>query len=75
MPQDDVDPWLAASFPDRLMPGDPEFDQYAHCDATLCMTVLRDPMAATTKGAYDIGADVTYQPGGTALIGFSATDY
>ncbi|MET9901975.1 hypothetical protein [Streptomyces sp. NPDC006446] len=69
MPRADVAAWVAASFPDRSGAADPG------CAADLCVDVRRDPMAKTTKGAYGIGLEVTYEPGAGALVSFGAYDY
>lgn len=50
MPQAEVDAWLDSFFPDRLRPGDPGFRLGSHCGASLCVTVLREPLAAAPRG-------------------------
>ncbi|GAA3255672.1 hypothetical protein Sros01_43270 [Streptomyces roseochromogenus] len=71
MPRADVDAWITRYFPDR----EPSPATYTPCGADLCVRVQRDPMAQTTKGAYDIGVDIHFEPDGTALVDYSSTDY
>ncbi|MFF3215395.1 hypothetical protein ACFYYB_32740 [Streptomyces sp. NPDC002886] len=73
MPQADVDTWVTRYFTDREPPPAPGIP--SQCATDLCVTVHRDPMAESTKGAYDIGLDIRFTPDGTAHVSYSSTDY
>ncbi|MFF3214303.1 hypothetical protein ACFYYB_27010 [Streptomyces sp. NPDC002886] len=73
MPQADVETWVTRYFPDREPPS--ATGMPSACAGDLCVTVHRDPMAETTKGAYDIGLDIRFTPDGTAHVSYSSTDY
>ncbi|THA30647.1 hypothetical protein [Streptomyces sp. A1547] len=73
MPQADVDTWVTRYFPDHEPPPAPGIP--SECEVDLCVTVHRDPMAETTKGAYDIALDIHFTPDGTAHVSYSSTDY
>ncbi|MFD7031585.1 hypothetical protein ACFWAR_26535 [Streptomyces sp. NPDC059917] len=73
MPRADLDAWVNRYFPDREPPAATGIP--SSCKADLCVAVHRDPMAATTKGAYTIGLAADFEPDGTAHIRYSSSTY
>ncbi|MFJ6783004.1 hypothetical protein [Streptomyces yangpuensis] len=71
MPQEDLDAWVAESFPDRRPPDRNPFLR-GSCEADLCVGVMRERTDRSHQGALSIALTVRHAADGTTLVSFDA---